>query len=234
VTAYEDNPQTIHLVASDAEGDALTYFVISQPSAGVVSGPGPDVLFVPAAGFQGQVSFTFEVHDPAASSAPAQVTINVLPSNDAPTFDTGDNPVTPVGTTTIVTISGFATGMSAGPADESGQAIQFVVTGNTAPALFVQAPQIDAATGDLTFQPTGVKGSAVITVVLVDDGGTQFGGVDTSLPRSFSIYVGKPPKKKKAEEEEQACSTAAEPGPLVALLLFILIAALGRRRLRDG
>jgi MYXO-CTERM domain-containing protein len=195
-----------------------------------VSGPGPDVSFLPAPGFFGQLSFTFRVFDGAAFSASAQVIIDVLPRNDAPTFLIVGASVVPEGTTTIVTEPAFATSMSAGPADESGQGLQFVITGNTNPALFTQGPQIDVATGDLTYQPTGVEGFSVITVVLVDDGGTTAGGTDTSLPQSFVIYVGDPPKPKRPQEEP-SCSTGSSPGLPALVLLLGLTAALAVRRL---
>src|SRR5205807_466741 len=87
------------------------------------------------------------------------------------------------------TIAGLATNISAGAANETGQALTFVVTANSNPALFSSAPSV-AGDGTLTFTPApDAFGTAVVTIVLRDDGGTADGGVDTSAPQSFTITV---------------------------------------------
>lgn len=227
--AYEDLQSLVSPIASDGDGDTLTYFVLTQPSDGVVAYVGPDLVFWPNQGFIGQTFFTFRAYDGVAYSSAAQVTLNVLARNDAPTFSVPGRTVVPKGTSTVVTVPGFATAMSAGPADEAGQSLQFVVTGNTHAALFTQAPHIDSSTGDLTFQPVGTRGQAVITVVLVDNGGTLHGGSDTSLPGTFTVFVGKPPEPK---EQEPACSTETGTGRAAVLLLALLAGACALRRLR--
>ena len=86
------------------------------------------------------------------------------------------------------TVPGFASNISAGPAAESGQLVDFIVSnGNN--ALFSVQPAIDPV-GTLTFKPALNKnGSALVTVQIHDNGGTLNGGVDTSAPRSFTIVV---------------------------------------------
>ena len=75
------------------------------------------------------------------------------------------------------------------PPLEGGQAVTFVVTGNTNPALFSTPPAV-STTGTLTYTPAAnASGTATITLVLQDDGGTANGGVDTSAPQEFSITV---------------------------------------------
>jgi hypothetical protein len=86
------------------------------------------------------------------------------------------------------TVTAWATAVSPGPADESSQNVTFVVTTDT-PALFVVQPAV-APNGTLTFEPAAdANGSATVTVVAHDDGGTANGGVDTSAPRSFAVTV---------------------------------------------
>src|SRR5207245_10799908 len=56
---------------------------------------------------------------------------------------------------------------------ESGQTAQFIVTNNTNSGLFSSAPGISAS-GTLTYTPApDANGSATITVVLKDNGGTR-------------------------------------------------------------
>ena len=86
-------------------------------------------------------------------------------------------------------MAGWATAISAGPADEAGQTLTFNVTNNTNPALFSVRPAV-AATGTLTYTPAAnAVGTATITLTLQDNGGTANGGVDTSAPQTFTITV---------------------------------------------
>src|SRR5439155_1587912 len=86
------------------------------------------------------------------------------------------------------TVANWATNISGGPADESGQTLNFIVTNNNA-ALFAVAPSI-AANGTLTYTPaTNANGSATVTVQLHDNGGVTNGGVDTSVLQTFTITV---------------------------------------------
>ena len=86
-------------------------------------------------------------------------------------------------------MTGWATAISAGPADESAQTVSFQVTNNTNPALFSAAPAV-APNGTLTYTPAAnANGTATITIVAKDDGGTANGGVDTSAPQTFVLKV---------------------------------------------
>ena len=86
-------------------------------------------------------------------------------------------------------ITDWATAISAGPADEAGQTVSFLVTVNSGQGLFAASPAVEPS-GTLTCTPTpNVTGSAQVTVVLRDSGGTTMGGVDTSVPHTFTINV---------------------------------------------
>jgi hypothetical protein len=88
----------------------------------------------------------------------------------------------------LVTSNTFATAISAGPANESGQAVNFLVS-NDNNALFSVQPAIDAS-GNLTFTPLiTVNGMATVTVRAHDDGGTANSGVDTSTAQTFTITI---------------------------------------------
>ena len=85
-------------------------------------------------------------------------------------------------------MTGWATGISAGPANESSQPLNFIVTNNNN-ALFSAQPAV-AATGTLTYTPAAnANGSATVTVKIHDNGGIANGGVDTSAPQTFTITV---------------------------------------------
>ena len=143
--------------------------------------------YEPDANFNGDDTFTYKANDGSADSEAATVTITVNAVNDAPSFTVGGN-------VSVAEDSGaysapWATGISKGPADESSQTLTFQVTGNTNTALFSSGPSI-TDDGTLSFTPAAnASGSATITVVLKDDGGTANDGQDTSSSVTFTITV---------------------------------------------
>ncbi len=84
VATAEDAALPITLAGSDADLDALSYTLVSQPANGTLSGTAPNVTYTPNADSNGSDSFTFTVNDGTIDSAVATVTINVTPVNDAP------------------------------------------------------------------------------------------------------------------------------------------------------
>jgi VCBS repeat-containing protein len=71
---------------TDADGDNLTAVLVSGGSNGTVTlNPNGSFSFVPAAGFAGNATFTYQARDGSASSNAATVTITVNTANDAPT-----------------------------------------------------------------------------------------------------------------------------------------------------
>jgi serine-aspartate repeat-containing protein C/D/E len=107
--------------------------------------------------------------------------------NVAPSFVGGSDQTLTEDAGTI-TVTGWATEISAGAATESGQTLNFVVT-NSNPTLFGVQPFI-AADGTLTFTPAAnASGQAVVTVVLHDNGGVGISGADTSAPQSLLIDI---------------------------------------------
>src|SRR5206468_780275 len=85
-------------------------------------------------------------------------------------------------------VPGWATAISAGPSNESGQTVNFIVSNNNN-GLFSSQPAI-AANGTLSYTPAlNANGSATVTVQIHDNGGILNGGVDTSTSQTFSISV---------------------------------------------
>ncbi len=116
-------------------------------------------------------------------------TSEILPDiNTAPSFTKGADQ-TVLEDCGAKTVSGWATAMSTGAANESDQTLTFTVT-STNSSLFSALPAIDATTGNLTYTPAAnANGSATVTVTLKDSGGTANGGTDTSEPQTFIITV---------------------------------------------
>ena len=151
--------------------------------------PSGTLTYTPAANANGSATLVVTLTDNFFPNASVQetVTISVTPVNDAPSFTKGTN-LTVSANAGAQTVSGWATSIAAGPANESGQTVSFTVT-NSNNALFAVQPSI-AANGTLTFTPaTTGNGTATVSVVIKDNGGTANGGVDSSVVQTFTITV---------------------------------------------
>ncbi|WP_371375151.1 Ig-like domain-containing protein [Thalassotalea aquiviva] len=84
VQTPEDTSVTINLSGQDIDGDVLTYQIDSNPSHGSISISGGSVTYMPAPNYVGEDRFSFIVNDGSDNSAPATITITVLPGNDLP------------------------------------------------------------------------------------------------------------------------------------------------------
>jgi hypothetical protein len=187
VATNEDIAKPITMTATDSDSNPLTYSIVTGPSHGSLSGAAPNVTYTPSANYNGADSFTFKANDGTLNSNVATVSITVNPVNDAPSFTKGANQ-TVNASSGSKTVTGWATAISRGPADEGGQTVNFIVTNNNS-GLFSVQPAI-SATGTLTFTPAAsAKGVATVSVQIHDNGGTANGGVDTSVAQTFTITV---------------------------------------------
>ncbi|MBI2924728.1 MAG: hypothetical protein HYY24_03375, partial [Verrucomicrobia bacterium] len=183
---------------ANESAQTLTFQVSNDNSAlfsaqPAVAADGP-LTYTPAANANGSATVTVTVKDSGGTanggvdtSASQAFTINVNSVNDAPSFTKGaDQSVNKdVGAQTV---AGWATAISAGPADEAGQTLTFEASNNNN-ALFSAQPAI-AANGALSYTPAaGATGTATVTVTLKDSGGTANGGADTSASQTFAITV---------------------------------------------
>ncbi len=84
LTTAEDNALTVTLTGSDADGDALSYIIVSLPAHGTLSGTPPELTYTPDADWHGADTFTYAVTDGPAVSEPAGISIAVTPVNDQP------------------------------------------------------------------------------------------------------------------------------------------------------
>ena len=99
VATDEDTPLPITLTASDPDGDALIYYIVSYPSNGTLSGTAPYVNYTPNPDYNGPDSFTFKANDWIVDSNLATVTITINPINDPPVADAGSNQTAAIGET---------------------------------------------------------------------------------------------------------------------------------------
>jgi hypothetical protein len=186
ITTNEDATAAVTLSGTDTEGSTLTFTIVTPPAHGTLSGTGAVRTYTPAANYNGPDSFTFRVNDGGVDSDVATIAIAVAAINDAPRFTSGaDQTVNE--DSGVHSVSGWATGITAGAADESGQTLQFVVSSDNT-ALFAVQPAL-GSNGTLTFTPAAnASGLATVTVELRDGGGTANGGADRTV-QTFTIRV---------------------------------------------
>ena len=193
-TVLEDHPTNVTLYATMGP---LDYIVEQFPTNGtwVPASPmngtmvPPTGLYTPNPDYVGTDTIKFRVTDGFKTSAVATVTLKVQQVNDQPSFVLATNLVV-VGEEAVCLFPAFATGIVKGPPNEYAQTIKWLVTVDR-PELFLSTAQPQITTyGDLKFTAAkNATGSAQVTVRLQDNGGTAYGGIDTSEAQTFSIVI---------------------------------------------
>jgi hypothetical protein len=171
----------------DDDGDALTAQLVLGPgnAQSFALDANGSFSYTPDADFNGNDSFTYRANDSQANSNVATVTITVNPVNDDPGFIAGGNVSSSSLLTSILGAShaGWASGISPGPPDESGQTVSFIIS-TDADEAFQTTPEIDSA-GNLTYRPVLRFDTIVVnaTIIAEDNGGA------TSVPLDFTITI---------------------------------------------
>ncbi|PKO14968.1 MAG: hypothetical protein CVU39_12905 [Chloroflexi bacterium HGW-Chloroflexi-10] len=179
----EDTAEEITLKAvSLNNAAAFSYTIVSAPLHGTLSAiAGDKVIYTPNADFNGTDTFTFKANDGTQDTNTAAIYLTLTAVNDLPTFTKGVDQ-TVLEDAPAQTVTGWAAAISPGPDDESGQTLTFNVTADD-PTLFSAQPDIDPATGNLTFTPADdANGSTTVTVSLSD-------GTDSSPDQTFTITI---------------------------------------------
>ena len=108
VVTTRNTARKITLAATDANNDALTYTLLTNPTHGTLSGIAPDLIYSPNPGFAAMDKFTFKVTnsrtDGNENSNEATVNIQVIASNTAPVAD-NQNVIVPQNTAQSILIS---------------------------------------------------------------------------------------------------------------------------------
>ena len=83
-STMEDIAKAITLAGSDADGNVLTYIVVTAPAYGQLSGTGPNLTYTPNANYTGTDSFAFYVNDGLVSSPVATVSLTIMAVSEVP------------------------------------------------------------------------------------------------------------------------------------------------------
>lgn len=183
VQAIEDTPVTVlpaDLLAndSDPDGDFLTFAGVSNPVDGSVSIDGNgNIVFAPAADFNGIASFDYTISDTRGGSATGMASVAVASVNDAPVA-AGDRAATNVETAVAVQISKLL----ANDRDPDGDPLTVLDVKNAA-----NGTVIFNGNGEAVFTPAaGFVGTASFEYTVGDGNGAT----DTGL---VTVAVGLPP-----------------------------------------
>ncbi len=84
LSTEEDTFIDITLTGSDIDGDSLSFNVVTPPNHGSLSGTAPNLRYTPDQDFNGDDSFSFTASDGKSNSLEAEISITVMPVNDAP------------------------------------------------------------------------------------------------------------------------------------------------------
>lgn len=84
LTLDEDHSLALTLSGVDADGDSLSYIVVTQPLHGALRGTAPELIYVPTDNYYGSDSFTFKVNDGLENSEVASISLSINSINDVP------------------------------------------------------------------------------------------------------------------------------------------------------
>ena len=173
-TTPEDTAVAANLNCTDADGNPLTYTIVSGPTSGVLSGSGASRTYTPNANFNGTDSFTFKANDGTVDSNVATFNLTITEVNDAPTAVADSKSVAEDGVLTLRCLNVDDERFSAGPANESGQTLTVTAVSSTASTH----GSVSLSAGTVTYTPDADFNGAASFSYTVQDNGTTNGAAD--------------------------------------------------------
>jgi hypothetical protein len=192
VQSGEDTAASHSAWASNIQNGTLFVLTPQDPSL-FQDGPTIDgfgeLSYVPAQDENGGTDVTaILLGSDGQSTAPVLFRIDILPVNDAPSFEVGSQ-ITVEAASGSHVYAQWATDLSPGPENEATQELAFVLDSIANPALFTVPPTLDSANGNLYFNlAPAATGEATITLHLEDDGGLEgLGAANSSESAHFTV-----------------------------------------------
>ncbi|MEQ1558447.1 MAG: putative Ig domain-containing protein [Methyloglobulus sp.] len=177
-SANEDTAINGNVSSNDAVPSGSTMAVISAPASGTLSAIANDGSFTytPAANFNGQVSFTYQINDGANLSNIATVDLNIVAVNDSPTL-----PAAAVSPATEDQVYSYTVvGADVDTSDTPPQTLSYSLV--TAPVGMT----MNATTGVISWTPTNAQvGVPSVTVKVTDSSGAA----NNSATQTFTVTV---------------------------------------------
>ncbi|MFC1771754.1 Ig-like domain-containing protein [Pseudomonadota bacterium] len=161
--AYEDQPTSSALSASDPDNDPLTFSIVSNGTMGnaVITDPATGAYtYTPSPDKNGVDNFTFKANDGAKDSNTATVTINITPAEDAP--------IARALSLAVNEDSSAQSALSASDVDNDPLIFSIVSNGSQGTAVIT-----DPATGSFTYTPNANASGVDIFTFKANDGQTD-------------------------------------------------------------
>jgi hypothetical protein len=193
VTTDEDAAVSLVLSGTDADGDALTFTVVTSPSRGVLTGTAPNLTYTPNPNAHGTDRFTFKVNDGRTDSSVAAVTVLVRPVNDVPV----------AAAQTVAVASGAARSITLAGSDVDGDALSFAVVtpptqgvlSGTAPNLTYTANPNATGADNFTFKVNDGRVDSLVATVVIEFGAgnrppvaiAQTVTADEDIPKAITL-----------------------------------------------
>jgi len=184
---------TIDVLSNDADSDGgpKTVTAVNQPNNGTVVNNSSDVTYEPDADYCNDGNPTDDFNYTVNGNNDADVAVTVTCVNDAPSFAVmGDVDATGLvdSQNMEIQVTGFAHDFVFGPANESSQGVLGFFPNCNDPDGVIDFILVDTQ-GKLTVEFTLDLGVANCTLTMLDDGGTNFNGQNTSAPVVFNVAL---------------------------------------------
>lgn len=174
----------------DVEASPASLFDVDALRAGLGgSGGARSLQLSPRANAFGDGVVTLIVEDPQRGRSEAAIAVQVLPVNDPPSVSLPARLAHPAGAVGPRQVVDFASAISPGPANESGQSVDFEVSVLDDPRGVLVSLDLDPS-GRLDYVLSGNSGAARVQLTPVDDGGSERGGIDRGVPSILRVFVG--------------------------------------------
>jgi VCBS repeat-containing protein len=181
ITTAEDTPISGALVATDVDGDSVTFSATQNPANGtLVLNSNGTYTYTPNANYNGPDSFTYQVTDADGAVVTAVVSLVVTAVNDAP------NSVGSIATQTANDGAAFTLGTSANFTDLDGDVLSYTAAGLPA-GLSIDANGLITGTLANNASQQGPNGNGIYSVVVT---ATDASGLNTS--QTFTLNVSNP------------------------------------------
>ena len=144
VTATSGSPSDITLKATDPDGNALTYAIVSGPKSGTITDLNKDtgtLVYTPTDGFTGQDRFTFKASDGTTDSNTATVTVTVSQAASPPVAQSQS----------VTATSGSPSDITLKATDTGGSALTYAIVSGPKSGTITD---LNKDTGTLVYTPT--------------------------------------------------------------------------------
>jgi hypothetical protein len=169
LTNAEDALLAITLTASDPDGLATNFTLVTQPATGTLSGSVPNLTYMPPTNFYGAVTFTYSVNDGWLTSGVATVMVTITNINDAPRLPAPADAMT--GVFRLVVVTNTATDV-----DTPAESLSYTLLSGTSATI--------STNGVIVWMPRTGPGTNRFTTI-VNDGGQPA----ASATNTFNVMV---------------------------------------------